>query len=81
MYDDKAPLFFCEGVSGYAAAGPNTIVSFAVNIPSPDNTSRAQRVNVRIAMPTASLEQGIDFLKNALNQRSPAMPPGPTSVQ
>lgn len=81
MYDDNAPLFFCEGVSGISGAGGNTIVSFAVNLPSPDNQSKTQRVNVRIAIPTHSLAQGVDFLSGALQQAAIQTQPMPTSVQ
>lgn len=81
MYDDNAPLFFCEGISGYTGAGPNTIVSFAVNIPSPDNQSNTQRVNLRVAIPTSSLAQGVDFLTRNLQQPAAPVQPMPASIQ
>lgn len=81
MYDDNAPLIFCEGISGVAGAGDNSIVSFAVNLPSADNTSRTQRVNLRIVMPHTSLMQGVDFLMNAAQQAKVQIQAPPDSVQ
>lgn len=81
VYDDNAPLFFCEGISGISGAGPNTIVSFALNLPSPDNKSKTQRVNLRIAIPTHSLAQGVDFIAGALKQAAIQTQPVPSSIQ
>lgn len=66
MYDDNAPMFFSEGILGISTSGPNAIVSFAVDVPNIENTVRTKRVNLRIVIPIASLEQNIEFLTRAL---------------
>ena len=77
MYDDNAPLFFAKGISGVNPAGPNVTVSFAVDIPSADNSALTQRVNLRVVIPKDSLAQGADFLTRAL-QQADAPQRGPT---
>lgn len=79
MYDDTAPLFFSEGVSCVTAAGPNSVLSFVVDIPSPDNQSKTRRVNLRVVIPHHSLVQNVEWLQQMLTQATQqhqqAMPP------
>lgn len=78
MYDDNAPLFFSEGMSCVTAAGPNSVLSFVVDIPSPDNQSKTRRVNLRVVIPHHSLVQNVEWLQQMLKQATQqhqAMPP------
>lgn len=81
MYDDNAPLFFSEGISSVTGAGANSVVSFAVDIPSPDNQSKTRRVNLRVVIPHHSLVQNIEWLQQLLSQSQQPAQPMPPTVQ
>jgi hypothetical protein len=72
----KTPEFFCTGLAGIAADGPNVQLSFASFTPNLANNDRTYEVNVRIVMSSDSLTQMVEFLQRSKAGQLPdAAPP------
>ena len=78
--NDDAPQFFSAALFGITAVGPhNVMLTFATVLPNADFSDRSFAANVRIIMPSESVKQMVEFLKEAERAQDPAAtPPLPT---